>query len=101
MNRLIQSRNLHQQRKTTALQKCREKVIQLIHRRRGNNKYVQCLRITARLLICFLIDTSETGSSSYMIRDTVTYLCPDKRKTAAFGKFGFIFGEQKSTFTLS
>ena len=36
-----------------------------------------------------------------MIRDTVTYLCSDKRKTAAFGKFGFIFGEQKSTFTLS
>ena len=57
--------------------------------------------MTARLLICFLIDTRETGSGSYMIRDTVPYLCPDKRKTAAFGKFGFIFGEQKSTFTLS
>ena len=36
-----------------------------------------------------------------MIWDVVPYLCPNKRKTAAFSKFGVIFGEEKSTFTLT
>ena len=33
--------------------------------------------------------------------DVVPYLCPNKRKTAAFSKFSVIFGEEKSTFTLT
>ena len=36
-----------------------------------------------------------------MIWDGVPYLCPNKRKATAFSKFSVIFGEEKSTFTLS
>ena len=36
-----------------------------------------------------------------MIWDGVPHLCPNKRKTAAFSEFSFIFGEEKSTFTLT
>ena len=36
-----------------------------------------------------------------MIWDSVPYLSAHKRKNAAFSKFSVIFGEEKSTFTLS
>ena len=36
-----------------------------------------------------------------MIWDGVPYLCLNKGKTAAFSKFSVIFGEEKSTFTLT
>ena len=36
-----------------------------------------------------------------MIWDGVPYLCPNKRKTTAFSKFSVIFGEEKSTFTVT
>ena len=36
-----------------------------------------------------------------MIWDGVSYFCCNKRKTAAFSKFGVIFGEERSTVTLS
>ena len=36
-----------------------------------------------------------------MIWDGVPYLCPNKKKTTAFGKFSVIFGEEKSTFTIT
>ena len=36
-----------------------------------------------------------------MIWDGIPYLCSNKRKTAAFSKFGVIFGEEKSSVTSS
>ena len=36
-----------------------------------------------------------------MTWDGVPYLCPNEKKTAAFRKFSVIFGEEKSTFTIS
>ena len=53
----------------------------------------------ARLFIRFF-KGRESGSSSNMIWDSVSYLCPNKRKTTAFSKFSVLFGE-KSTFTLT
>ena len=36
-----------------------------------------------------------------LIWDGVPQICPNKRKTTAFNKFSVLFGEEKSTFTLS
>ena len=62
-------------------------------------EYIQNLNDSEAIYLFF--KSRESGSSSNMIWDGVPYLCSKKRKTAAFSKFGVIFGEEKSTVTLS
>ena len=63
--------------------------------------YIYIRNLNDSEAIYLFFKSRESGGSSNMMWDGVPYLCPNKRKTTAFSKFSVIFGEEKSTFTLT